>query len=76
MGAAESQKAEIFQRVRVITNDGIFDHPYAQHQINMGPDGALLLVQETRDDRTLTIYSLAHVKRTQFTPTKLEMVQT
>lgn len=68
------QTPPTFQRIVVFTEDGTFDHPYAKHSINMGPDGGVVLVQETKDDQLLSIYPLNRVKRITMTPTKLTVV--
>jgi hypothetical protein len=67
-------KPDTFQEILVVTDDDTTTHPYAQQQVNMGPDGGVLLVQETKGDRCFYIYPLNRVCVVKMTPTRLAAV--
>lgn len=65
----------IFFEVKVETNDGDHLHPYARHNVQLGPgDSSVLLVEEVRGAKCLFIYPLNRIKRVALTPTKLAAI--
>ena len=71
----QGKPPDTFSMIKVFLDEGVpFEHPYAKHQINMGPDGGVLLVQETKGDQEMFIYPMNRVMRTVLTPTKLTVV--
>lgn len=67
--------AEIFTEIQVLTLEGrSVEYAYSQHQVNMGPGGGFLIIQETRGEKRTIIFPMSRVDCVVLTPSNLAAV--